>query len=73
MYMYLVKVNVCHDHEYSGMFSVGDPHLLSIEDPVLPVLLGTSPQCKGVCSTAGFRQTVATQLQANKHKKLYKN
>ena len=68
---YLIEVNICHDHEHPSMFSIGYPHLLSIEDPVLSVLLGTSLQCKGICSTAGFRQTVATQLQLQMNMRFY--
>lgn len=60
--MNLVKINVCHDHEYTSVFSIGNPHLLSIEDPVFSILLGTGLQGKGISTTASLRETVATQL-----------
>lgn len=59
----LAEVYVGHDYEHASMFGICDPHLLSVQHPVVPVLLGAGFQSKCISATAGLRETVATNLK----------
>ena len=59
----LAEVNVCKNDKDSGVIGVRDPGLLSVEHPVVSVLLGRGAEGKGVCPTVRLRETVAANLE----------
>ena len=63
----LAEVDVCKNDEDSGVIGVRDPGLLSVEHPVVSVLLGTGAEGKGVRPAVGLRETVATNLEGERN------
>ena len=59
---YLGEVNVGMDHKQSRMFCIGDPHLFSVEYPVLSITICTGLQRKRIAARVGLGETETSNL-----------